>query len=87
MASISSGRGYGRGCGRGRGRGRGWLQHDTSPLRKSGNPICPEDDNHADIVNLINLVNDENLMEKIDDIAKLVNDKVDEQNLEYCIAI
>ncbi|XP_076545257.1 CBP80/20-dependent translation initiation factor isoform X2 [Osmia lignaria lignaria] len=64
------------------GRGRGWLQHDKSPLPKPGKSTCPEDVNHADIVNLINQVNDENLMEKVDEIVKLVNDTMNEQNFK-----
>ncbi|XP_046143597.1 uncharacterized protein LOC114876311 [Osmia bicornis bicornis] len=64
------------------GRGRGWLQHDKSPLPKPGKLTCPEDVNHADIVNLINQVNDENLTEKVDEIIKLVNDEMNEQNFK-----
>ncbi|CAL7950982.1 unnamed protein product [Xylocopa violacea] len=63
-------------------RGRGWAQPKNDTLQKPGRPLCSEDTNYMNFVKIINLVNNENLEEKTEEFAKLINEELKEQSLK-----
>ncbi|KOX74331.1 hypothetical protein WN51_00234 [Melipona quadrifasciata] len=64
------------------GRGRGWAQNDRNSLSKPGKSLYSDDMTYINLVSLINLVNSENVAQKTEDVMKLINEKVDKENLK-----
>lgn len=64
------------------GRGRGWAQNDRNSLSKPGKSSHSDDMIYVNLVNLINLVNSENVAQKTEDVVKLINEKVNKENLK-----
>ncbi|XP_043599850.1 uncharacterized protein LOC122575231 [Bombus pyrosoma] len=62
MASIS------------RGRGRGWALNDKNSLPKPGGSLYADNMIYTNLFNLINRVNNKNIQQVIEDIAKLINE-------------
>ena len=63
------------------GRGRGWAQNDGHSLSKPGKSYS-DDITYVNLVSLINLVNSENVAQKTEDVVKLINEKVNKENLK-----
>lgn len=64
------------------GRGRGWAQNDGHSLSKPGKSLYSDDVTYVNLVSLINLVNSENVAQKTEDVVKLINEKVNKENLK-----
>ncbi|KAF3427898.1 hypothetical protein E2986_03912 [Frieseomelitta varia] len=64
------------------GRGRGWAQNDGHLLSKPGKSLYSDDMTYVNLVSLINLVNSENVAQKTEDVVKLINEKVNKENLK-----
>ncbi|XP_076755028.1 uncharacterized protein LOC143425862 [Xylocopa sonorina] len=63
-------------------RGRGWAQTKKDSLPKPGRPLCSEDTNYMNFIKIINLVDNENLAEKVDEFVKLINEELKQQSLK-----
>lgn len=63
-------------------RGRGWAQTKKEPLQKPGRPLCSDDTNCMNLIKVINLVDNENLSEKVDEFVKLVSEELKQQSLK-----
>lgn len=64
------------------GRGRGWAQNDKNSLSRPGRSLYSDDIDYANFLNLINTVHNENVAEKSEDFVKLINEKVNKENLK-----
>lgn len=64
------------------GRGRGWAQNDKNLLSRPGRSLYSDDIDYVNFLNLINTVHNENVAEKSEDFVKLINEKVNKENLK-----
>lgn len=64
------------------GRGRGCARNDENLQTLSQPLLCSDDVNYIDLLNLINFVNNENIEQLTEEIAKFIDEKMNKESLK-----
>lgn len=64
------------------GRGRGCARNDENLQTLSQPLLCSDDVNYIDLLNLINFVNNENIEQLTEEIAKFIDEKMNKESFK-----